>query len=72
MKITDELREAMASGFYCRNIGYEPRPRKERTPKPAPPHDYRECRIYTHDGLIVRCATANCQDDRHRVQAALS
>mgnify|MGYP001617172507 CR=1 FL=1 len=50
----------------------EPKPRKERARKPAPPHPYRPCRIYTSEGMFVRCSKPDCQDDSHRVRATLS
>jgi hypothetical protein len=38
---------------------------------PAGPHEYRVTRIYTHDGLTLRCREVGCEDDAHRVKAAL-
>lgn len=38
---------------------------------PAGPHVYRATRIYTADGLILRCMTRGCEDVAHRNRAAL-
>lgn len=38
---------------------------------PADPHRYRVTRIYTQDGLILRCREAGCEDARHKTRAAL-
>ena len=38
---------------------------------PAGPHEYRVTRIYTSDGLLLRCREDGCEDETHRVRAAL-
>lgn len=38
---------------------------------PAGPHEYRVTRIYTQDGLILRCRERGCEDEGHRTRAAL-
>lgn len=38
---------------------------------PAGPHEYRVTRIYTHEGLILRCRTSGCEDKTHKAKAAL-
>lgn len=47
------------------------KPRAERKRKPAPPHDFTPCRVVTHDGTFYQCGRGDCQDDTHRVRAAL-
>jgi hypothetical protein len=68
-RLTEEDRQAILNGNVCFNIG--PREYKPRTPKPAPPHAYRACRIYTAEGLLIRCSKSNCQDQAHVTKAAL-
>jgi hypothetical protein len=69
-RLSDADRRAILSGFFCRSPRWE-RPYRARPPKPAPPHRYRACRIYTVDGLFLRCSKWDCQDDRHATMAAL-
>lgn len=35
-------------------------------------HTYRPSRIYTQDGMLVRCRYHRCGYESHRIQAALS
>ncbi len=70
-RLSAEDRAAMLeTGFAC--VVKEHTPRKERARKPAPPHPYRPCRIYTNEGVFVQCSKPDCQDEPHRVRAALS
>ena len=66
---TKEQREFLENGFYCKRL--EPNQRKERKRKPAPPHAFSACRVYTTEGVFVQCGRVDCQDDTHRVRAAL-
>ncbi len=38
---------------------------------PAGPHAYRATRIYTQDGLLLRCRKPGCEDASHATRAAL-
>lgn len=38
---------------------------------PAGPHTYHATRIYTQDGLILRCRERGCEDESHKTKAAL-
>jgi hypothetical protein len=62
-------RAAMESGSYCKRT--DPRPRKERKRKPAPPHVYRATRVYSDQGITRYCQTRDCQDKQHALKAAL-
>lgn len=68
-RLSPEDRAALENGHWC--AIHEPKPRKERARKPAPPHEYRSCRITTADGSWLVCAKADCQDKRHAVMAQL-
>ena len=68
-RLTPEQREFLDNGFYCKRP--EPKPRRERKRKPAPPHAFSACRVYTTEGVFVQCGRVDCQDDTHRVRAAL-
>ena len=38
---------------------------------PAGPHEYQVTRIYTQEGLILRCRVGGCEDASHKARAAL-
>jgi hypothetical protein len=35
-------------------------------------HTFRPCRLYTDEGLLIRCGYVGCGDDTHRVRAELA
>lgn len=38
---------------------------------PAGPHEYRATHLYTHEGEFLRCSMRGCEDEDHKMRAAL-